>query len=274
MSAKRDSEFGRFTALLAKRIRQKRPLIHHITNFVVMNDTANVTLGLGALPVMAHAREEAAEMVAAAGALVLNQGTLTREWIESMRIAGKRAGELNVPIIFDPVGAGATRLRTETARRLLTELRVSVVRGNPAEIGALAGAGGRIKGVESLEDLRDPIRVAQDLARKHRTVVAITGKRDILSDGTRIIGVDNGHPLLKTITGSGCMATAVIAAFCAVEQDYLTAAAAGLAYYGLAAELAARQAKGPGSFRSALLDWIYRLTPAQVETGIKVVRLQ
>jgi hydroxyethylthiazole kinase len=141
-------------------------------------------------------------------------------------------------------------------------------------MGALAGAGGIVKGVESVEGVKDPVQVAKDLARKSNTVVAITGKRDILSDGTRVLGVDNGHVMLQTITGTGCMATTVVAMFCALERDYLVAATAALACYGLAAQRAARRAKGPGAFRAALLDALYQLTPAQVRTGARVVELE
>lgn len=274
MAKKQTDKYGVKAAELLGRIRQQHPLIHHITNFVVMNDTANATLALGALPVMAHAKEEVAEMVGAAGALVLNPGTLTPEWVEGMLIAGHRANELGTPIVYDPVGVGATRLRNETGQRFLSELRLAVVRGNSGEVGALAGAGGVVKGVESVEGVRDPVGVARDLARRFNTVVAITGKRDIISDGDRVLGVDNGHTMLKTITGTGCMSTTAIGCFCAVEQDYLTAAVSALAVYGLAAEKAARVSRAPGSFRAALLDALYLLTPAQVKTGTKIVELK
>ncbi len=256
------------------RVRRERPLIHHITNLVVMNDTANVTLHVGALPVMAHAIEEVAEMVGLAGALVLNPGTLTPDWVESMRVAGRRANERGVPIVLDPVGAGATTLRTQTNLRLLSELQIAVVRGNSGEIGALSGAGGVVKGVESVEGVRDPIAVAQALARERGTVVAITGKRDVISDGRRVLGVDNGHVWLTAITGTGCMATTMIAAFAAVERDYLLAAAGGLACFGLAAELAAAKAHGPASFKLALFDQIYNLTPEQLAEGARILELE
>lgn len=260
-------------AELRERVRQQRPLLHHITNFVVMNDTANITLHIGGLPVMAHAREEVAEMVAAAGALVLNPGTLTPEWVESMLVAGKRANELGIPIVLDPVGAGATTLRTESNRRLLEELKVAVVRGNSGEIGALTGMGGVVKGVEAVVEVDDPVKVAQALARRYRTTVAITGPRDIITDGTRVFGVDNGHPMLKTITGTGCAATTMIAAFAAVERDFILAATAGLACFGLAAEIAARDARGPASFKVALFDAIYNLSREQILEGVRVVEL-
>ena len=160
----KNNSFGAVCAELLARIHDRHPLVHHITNYVVMNDTANLTLALGALPVMAHAKEEVAEMVGAAGALVLNPGTLTPEWVEAMLIAAKRANELGIPVIYDPVGVGATRLRNETGERFLSELRLAVVRGNSGEVGALAGAGGRVKGVESVEGVKDPVQVARNLA--------------------------------------------------------------------------------------------------------------
>lgn len=260
-------------AELRERVRQQRPLIHHITNFVVMNDTANVTLHIGGLPVMAHDREEVAEMVAMAGALVLNVGTLSPDWIEAMLIAGKRANELGIPIVLDPVGAGATSLRTASNRRLLEELRVAVVRGNSGEIGALAGMGGVVKGVEAVVAADDPVAAAQALAQQYQTVVAVTGKRDIVTDGSRVLAVDNGHEWLTTLTGTGCSATTVVAAFAAVERDYVLAAAAGLACFGLAAELAVPQAHGPASFKVAFYDAIYHLSAEQIRAGVRVTSL-
>jgi hydroxyethylthiazole kinase len=255
------------------RVRAEKPLIHHITNLVVMNDTANVTLHVGALPVMAHAAEEVAEMVSKAGALLLNTGTLTPAGVESMLIAGRQANELQIPIVLDPVGAGATELRTQTNMHLLHELRIAIVRGNAGEIGVLSGSGGVVKGVESIEGVPDPVAVAQRMARERKTVIAISGKRDVISDGERVLGVDNGHQWLTTITGTGCMATTVIAAFAAVERDYLVAAAGGLACFGLAAELAAEKANGPASFKVALFDQLYHLAPQQVAQGVRIVEL-
>ena len=265
--------WSRLCATPLAALRSRHPLIHHITNFVVMNDTANVTLALGATPVMAHAQAEVAEMVAHASALVLNPGTLSPAWIAAMQTAGHRANQLGIPIIYDPVGVGATKLRTATGRHFLQTLQLAVIRGNSGEIGALAGAGGRVRGVDSVEGVQDPAGVATQLAHRTQAVVAITGPRDFIADGRRVLGVDNGHPLLQTITGSGCMATTVIAAFCAVAPDPLLATAAALACYGLAAERAARHAHGPGSFRTALLDASYQLTPAQIKTGVRIVPL-
>jgi len=203
----------------------------------------------------------------------LNPGTLAADWVTAMLIAGRRANQIGVPIIYDPVGVGATKLRTTTGRRFLKSLRLTVIRGNSGEIGALAGAGGAVRGVDSVTGVAEPIRVAKNLAQRSATVVAITGPRDFVSDGRRELGIDNSHALLQTITGSGCMATTAIAAFCAVTPDPLVATAAALACYGLAAEHAARRARGPGSFRSELLDALYQLTPTQIKTGVRIVEL-
>lgn len=267
------NDYAKRAGKALEQIRANRPLVHHITNMVVMNDTANVTLHVGALPVMAHAPQEVAEMTGLAGALVLNIGTLTSEWIDSMIMAGRRANERKIPVILDPVGAGATRFRTESSLRLLSELQISVLRGNAGEIGAVAGAGGEVRGVESVRGPDDPVKTAMTLAGKHKTVVSITGARDILSDGKRVLGVDNGHCLLSANTGTGCMSTAITGAFCAVEKDYLIAAAAALACYGLAAEIAAAKAGGPASFKVALLDSLYNMTPAQLAEGAKIIDL-
>jgi hydroxyethylthiazole kinase len=256
------------------RIRERKPLIHHITNFVTMNDVANVTLHLGALPVMAHAPQEVAEMTGRAGVLVLNLGTPDMARIEAMLIAGHRATRARIPIVLDPVGAGATQLRTDTALRLLDELAIAVVRGNAGEIGALMAAGGRVVGVESVEGLADPAAVSCRMAHERMLVVAITGARDLVSDGSRVLGVDNGHHWQTTISGSGDMATTAIAAFAAVEPDCLLAAAGGLACLGLAAERAAQHAHGPSSFRVALLDHLYLVTPEQLAAGARIVTVE
>lgn len=256
------------------RIRDEKPLLHHITNLVVMSDVANVSLHLGALPVMAHAAEEVAEMVSQASALALNLGTLTPARAEAMLIAGRRANERGLPIVLDPAGVGATALRTEVSRRLLAELKIAVVRGNAAEMGKLSGAGGTLKGVESVVGVSDPPAVAQAMARRHKTVVAICGKRDVVADSQRIMGVDNGHVWLTTVSGTGCMATAVVAAFVAVEGDYLLAAVGGLACFGAAAELAAQTATGPASFKVGLFDHLYHLTPEKLAQAARVVVLE
>ncbi len=253
------------------RIKDEKPLLHHITNLVVMNDTANLTLHLGALPVMSHDIEEVAEMVTMAGTLLINMGNIS--WTDVMLEAGHAANRLTIPIVLDPVGAGATAARTQLATRLLQELSIQVVRGNAGEIGVLSGMGGEVKGVESVGAAEDPVIVTRQLARMYRTVAVITGKRDIISDGERVLGVDNGHAWLPTLTGTGCMATTAIAAFAAVEKDYLLAAAGALAVYGLAAELAAELAHGPASFKVAFLDQVYNLRHEQIVERARIVVL-
>jgi hydroxyethylthiazole kinase len=267
------SEIETRAAAALETLHKTRPLVHHITNYVVMNDTANITLHLGGSPVMAHAKEEVEEMSAMADALVLNPGTLEPAWIEAMVLAGKRAGQRGTPVVLDPVGAGATEFRTRANQRLLDEVRPAIVRGNGGEIGALAGAGGEIKGVDSVGELDQPEKVARQAAQRWGCTVAITGKRDRVSDGERVFGVDNGHAWLTTLTGTGCMATTVVAAFAAVEPDRLVAATAGLACFGFAAELAARSAEGPGSFKLLLFDSVFNLSPERLRQGMRVVDL-
>jgi hydroxyethylthiazole kinase len=252
-------------------IRERKPLVHQITNYVVMNETANATLALGALPVMAHAREEVEEMAAIAAALVLNIGTLSPPWVEAMLAAGRAANSAGVPVVLDPVGAGATSYRTETARRLLEEVDVAVVRGNAAEIATLAGREAEIRGVESIGASESAAELARAAARELGTVAAVTGAVDQVSDGERTLGVANGEPLLARITGSGCIATAITGSFLAVRSEApLSAAAEALVALGVAGEDAAREAKGPGSFHAALYDALAGLDPQTLDTRAKL----
>lgn len=255
---------------MIERIHQERPLIHNITNMVAMNDSANIILAVGGLPVMAHAQEEVGEMVKAAGALVLNIGTLTPTQIESMIIAGKVANSLKIPVILDPVGAGATNLRTESALRLQEKIKINIVRGNFAEISILAGLKGNIKGVESIGTEKNSVEIACSLARKYNQVAIITGKQDVVTDGKTVIEIDNGSPMLGTITATGCMVTSLIATFAAVDEDYLLASTGALVCFGLAGERAAVKAQGPGSFKVNLFDEIYNLNEKVIYEGLKV----
>jgi len=265
---KQDEE--RRTTILLARIREQRPLIHHITNMVTMNDSANITLALGALPVMAHAIEEVEEMVSLAGALVLNIGTPDLPRIEAMVRAGKRANERGIPIVLDPVGVGATRFRTQCALRLLEELHIAVVRGNAAEMAALVGVAAEIRGVESLSVAAESASLAHRVARELHCIAAITGVHDSISDGKRIGRIENGHPLLASITGSGCMSTSLVAAFLSVESDAFFAALAALITMGLAGELAALKATGPGTFRTHLVDAVAAMNEASLIQKQKV----
>ncbi len=249
-----------------RRIREQRPLVHQITNFVVMNETANATLAIGALPVMAHAPEEVAEMATVAGALVLNIGTLTTEWIDSMVLAGRAANAAAVPVVLDPVGAGATVLRTRSARRILDEVAVAVVRGNAAEVATLAGRPAMIRGVESVGDGDDIGDLAAAAAAALGCTVAVTGPVDAVSDGRATFRVANGDPLLATVTGTGCIASAITGCFAAVNRDQpLRAAVEALVALGVAGEDAALQSRGPGSFHVALYDALYALSPDTID---------
>ncbi len=251
-------------------LRKKRPLIHNITNFVVMNFTANALLAIGASPVMAHAPEEVEEMVSFAGALVLNMGTLTSTWVESMLKAGRKANELGIPIVLDPVGAGATAFRTRTAMRLTEALSIDVIRGNASEVLSLAGEGASTKGVDAVHGVEEAESAAVALSRKLDATLAITGAVDLVTDGKRILRAHNGHEQMANVTGTGCVASALVGAFLAVDSGPLEATATSLATYGLAGERAAAESRGPGTFHAALLDALFNLDAQILQTGIRI----
>lgn len=248
------------------KISQEKPLVHHITNYVTVNLVANVTLSTGALPVMAHAREEVEEMVGLASALCINIGTLDAGQIESMLLAGKRANERGIPIVLDPVGAGATKLRTRTAERLLLELDVAAVCGNAGEIATLAGLAAEVRGVESLAGDAEQAVVAA--ARALGTTVAATGPTDYVSDGGRTLAVSNGHPLMGRVVGSGCASTAAVGCFAAAGGGDVETVAHALAYFGRSGEVAAGGAEGAGTFEPRLLDALARLAGDPGSLGV------
>ena len=244
-----------------------------MTNVVVTNFTANGLYALGASPVMAYAPEEVADMAAIAGALVLNIGTLNRELMDAMIIAGQSANAHGVPVLLDPVGAGATRFRTESAPRILNEVKVSLVRGNAAEVAHLAGEAREIKGVDAGNSTgSDHAELAVRVARELGTIVAITGEEDVITDGNEVRIITGGDVLLTKVTGAGCLLTSVLGAFAAVEANLSLAGTAGLAFYGAAAASAERTAdQGPGSFQIAFLDELAKLHPGSLE-GYAAVR--
>lgn len=237
-----------------QRIRAARPLVHNITNYVVMNTTANALLALGASPVMAHALEEVEEMASLADALVLNIGTLSPPWVEAMFRAGQRARAQGNPVVLDPVGCGATRYRTDTARQLLEEIRPEVVRGNASEILALAHSGGITKGVDSTHSSAAASTAAQELAQAFACVICVSGTTDLIVSAHQRFHVYNGHPLMGRITGMGCTASTFIGAFAAVNSAPVQATTHAMAVMGIAGEAAGQQARGPGSFQMAFLD--------------------
>ncbi|HEY3541536.1 MAG TPA: hydroxyethylthiazole kinase [Gaiellaceae bacterium] len=252
-------------------IRERKPLVHNITNFVVMNETANATLALGALPVMAHAAEEVEEMARVASALVLNIGTLAPAWIESMLLAGAAT---TAPVVLDPVGAGATTYRTETAHRILDAVQVTVLRGNAGEVATLVGAHAEVRGVESIVAGLDPAELARTAAERLGLVASVTGPVDHVSDGERVLAVANGDALLSTVTGTGCMSSALTGCFLAAKpNEPLEAAAEALAAFGVAAEDAARGAGGPGTFHALLYDALAALDPATLDDRMRIEEL-
>ena len=250
---------------LLDRVRQQKPVVHHLTNWVTIYDCAQVVKTLGASPVMAHAREEAAEMVQIASALVLNIGTLTVDFIEAMKLAAQSANKKGIPVVLDVCGAGATALRDRKSLELLNEVRVDVIKGNVSEVARVSGESVKTRGVDATEVSGDLVLLAEKLAVQRKATVVITGKADITTDGRQTYLVKNGHPLMTRVVGTGCMATSVIGAFAAVEADLSLASACALACYGIAAELAADKASGPASFKEQLFDCLYNLDRQTVD---------
>jgi hydroxyethylthiazole kinase len=252
-------------------LRERKPLVHQITNYVVMNETANATLALGALPVMAHARQEVEEMVSLAGALVLNIGTLSADWVDAMIAAGRAANAAGTPVVLDPVGAGATRYRTESAERLLDEVDVTVLRGNPGEVATLVGVAAEVRGVESIGAGDEAAELARRAARELDVVASVTGVVDHVSNGEQSLAVANGHELLASVTGTGCMSSAITGCFLAAKPAApLEAAAEALAAFGVAAEDAARGAAGPGTFHVNLYDALAALDPETLDARARI----
>ncbi|MCK9239770.1 hydroxyethylthiazole kinase [Desulfocurvus sp.] len=268
-----------------ERVRAERPLVHNITNFVVMNVTANALLALGASPVMAHAPEEVEELAALAGALVLNIGTLSGPWVGSMLLAGRAAAGRGVPVVLDPVGAGASRMRTRTTLDLLHEVRPAILRGNASEILAVAGAldavdsarleaimagAGATRGVDSAHSGRGVEEVARAVARAAGCVVVVSGAVDTVADARRTAFVSGGSELMTLVTGMGCTATALTGAFAAVVPDPFEAAVAGMAVMSAAGGAAAARSQGPGGMQAQFLDTLYTLDRADLEAQVRV----
>jgi len=254
-----------------ERVRKEKPLIHHLTNLVTIYDCANIVKVFGASPVMAHAREEVAEMAGIASALVLNIGTLTIDFVEAMIIAGKGANKKGIPVVLDVCGAGATKFRDEKCFEILDEVKVSIIKGNSSEIARIAGESVSTRGVDATAVEKNLQEIAQALAKERDCTVVITGKEDIVADEKRVVIVKNGHGMMANIVGTGCMATSVIGTFAAVEKDYAAACVAGLVCYEVAAEIAAARALGPGSFKEMLFDAVYNL---DAETVKEMQRMQ
>lgn len=240
-------------------IKERSPLVHNITNFVVMNNTANALLAIGASPVMAHAIEEVEEMAGIASSMVLNIGTLEPRWVDAMVLAGKIALKRNIPIVFDPVGVGATSYRSEVCKQIISECKPSIIRGNASEIIALCNENVKTKGVDSTESSDSALSWAMQLAREVNAVVVISGQTDYITDGELVEMIYNGSTMMEKVTGMGCTATAVLGAFAAVNPSMFDAAIHGMAVMGIAGEIAAVRSKGNGSLQVNFLDELYAM---------------
>jgi len=252
-----------------QRIRAEAPLVHNITNYVVMNTTANALLAVGASPVMAHAVEEVEEMAGLARALVINIGTLSAAWVEAMVKAGREAKRKSVPIVLDPVGSGATGFRTAVARRLLDEASPEIVRGNASEIRSLVFEERGTRGVESTHTPEETFEAARSLWERYRCVVSVSGVTDIIVSGDAVVRVFNGHPMMPQVTGLGCTATALTGAFAAVNSSRVRAAAHAMALMGIAGEMAGERSAGPGTFQVNFLDALHRIQQSDIEQRLR-----
>jgi len=246
-------------------IREKSPLVHNITNFVVMNNTANALLAIGASPVMAHAIEEVEDMVNIASSLVINMGTLSQQWVEAMILAGKAAIKKGIPVVFDPVGVGATPYRNKVAASIITECKPSIIRGNASEIMALANDNVKTKGVDSTASSNTAVDAAKQLASETGAVVVISGEHDFITDGKITYKVKNGSKMMPLVTGMGCTATSMVAAFAAVDNNYLSASVSAMATMGICGEKAADKSNGPGTMQLHFIDELYNIDAYTLE---------
>lgn len=257
---------------LFERVRLKRPLVHNITNDVVTNWTANCLLSLGASPIMAYAEEEMKELVKGAHSLVINLGTPSREQLHSIEIALKQSRASKKPVVIDPAGSGASHFRTNSAQRLVRNYHPTVIRGNASEIISLIEGGQRGKGVDSSDSCESALEAATQLSAKFNCVVCISGEVDYIVDSNCIIKIGNGHSIMAHVTGMGCASTALIGAFLGVSDQPLTATVAAVAVTGIAGEIAAKQAQGPGSFQVLYLDALYNMSSEIIIKNSKILQ--
>jgi hydroxyethylthiazole kinase len=235
-------------------LRKQNPLVHNITNFVVTNVTANALLAIGASPIMAYAKEEMKDIVSISNALVLNIGTLTHETIDVMILAGRYANKKGIPVVFDPVGAGASSFRNDASQDIISNVKLSIIRGNESEIANIYGIKLKTKGVDSDGHIEDKFGLAKELALKISSTVCISGKEDVISDGQNIFSVKNGDIALTKMTGAGCISSSVMGAFAAIDGNYVKASLTGALLIGICGELAAKKSKLSGSFQLEFLN--------------------
>jgi len=253
-------------------VRDESPIVHNITNYVVMNNTANALLAIGASPIMAHAHPELRDLVKISGASVINIGTLDEYWVESMILAAKAANEFGKPWILDPVGAGASAYRNETITKLL-EHSPTIIRGNASEIMSMAKVNATTKGVDSTNTSDEALEAGIALSKKTGAVVCISGEKDYVILEDRVTAIENGHQLMGRITGMGCTATALIGAFAAVVKDPFQATVSAMCVLGIAGEMAAEKAKGPGSMQLRIYDNLYQISDTDITNLAKLSSL-
>jgi len=265
---------------IVENLREKSPLVHNITNYVTVNDCANIVIACGASPIMSDDKNEVEDITSICNGLNINIGTLNSRTIDSMIIAGKRANQLGHPVVFDPVGAGASALRTQTALKILQEIKLAVIRGNVSEIKVLASGNGTTKGVDAdvadkvtKQNIGEMANFFKKFALKTGAVVVVTGETDIVTDGNRVCYIRNGHPMMSDITGTGCQLSAMTAAFVSANTDKVfEATIAAVCAMGLAGEIAQKRLgkmDGNSSYRNYIIDAVYNLTPQQLEQGAK-----
>lgn len=256
---------------MMEKVRKTCPLVHHITNYVTVNDCANVCICAGGSPVMTDAAEDIPEMVRIASAVVLNIGTLNARTVDSMMLAGRTANRYSIPVILDPVGVGATSYRTSTAWDILDNIKVAVIKGNHGEISVLAGSGGEVRGVDSVAGSEDVASAAKRLAERTGAIVAATGETDYISDGKAVITLRNGSPLLAAVSGTGCMLSSVVGAYVGACGASAESVASAVSVFTIASEVAVREGKvfGPGSFKTKLLDTMYNLKQGDVDSLLR-----
>lgn len=264
---------------LLEEVRKNVPLVHNITNYVTVNDCANAILAIGASPIMADDIKEAADITSISTALVINMGTLNQRTVESMISSGKKANELGIPVVFDPVGAGASQFRNETAHKILSNIKISILRGNLSEISFIAGAEVNTKGVDSAEEdnKNDAVFVAKSVANKYDCITAITGVVDVITDGKRVTKISNGHKMMSKVTGTGCMSSGLVGAFAGAaylndSKDYYSAAVSGILTMAIAGELSFEKVGhiGMGSFHINIIDAISQMSPEIFEKRAKL----
>lgn len=258
-------------AEIINKIREKKPIVYQITNTVTINDCANITLAIGASPIMSFCKEELEDVLSFASALVINIGTMDKNMRKIVVKAGKIANKLEKPVVLDPVGAGATKARKELVEKLLRKVKFSVIKGNVAEIKAIYGLENKNnRGVDSVEEAENIEEIAKELAKKYECIIAVTGKIDIVTDGEKIVKISNGDEILGSVTGTGCMTGALIGAACGAVDHYLEGTVLAISLMGMAGEEAKKTGNGNGSFRTIILDTIYQMTSTNFETKCKI----